>query len=54
MLYAYKNIQQGCVQKFCKGRATLGYLKKRGGKAQLQAASGVALEDIVKKLVRYF
>ena len=24
--------KQGCMQKFCKGRANLGYLKNEGGK----------------------
>ena len=42
---------QGCVQKFCKGGANLGYFKKRGGGGGggvlLQAASGRALEDNV-------
>ena len=33
------------MQKFCNGRANLGYLKKKG--VQLQAASGGALEDNV-------
>ena len=39
------------MQKFCKGGegANLEYLKKRG--SQLQAASGGALENNVKKLV---
>ena len=35
---------QGCMQKFCKGGQTCGILKRR---AQLQAASGGALEDNV-------
>ena len=38
------------MQKFSKGKANLGYFKKRWG-AQLQAVSGGALEDNVKKLV---
>ena len=37
---------QGCMQKFCKRGANLGYLKKRG--VHLQAATGGALEDSVK------
>ena len=39
------------MQKFCKEVANLGYFNKRGGGggAQLQAASGGALEDNVKK-----
>ena len=46
------------MQKFCKGEeggrggGELGIFKKRG--AQLQAASGGALEDNVKKLVWLF
>ena len=39
---------QGCIHKFCRGGVNLGYLKKRG--AQLQAASGGALDDNVKKI----
>ena len=40
--------RQDCMQTFCKGGRTWGN-KKRG--AQLQAASGGALEDYVKKIV---
>ena len=43
-------IFQGCMQKFCKGGQELRVFTKEGG-AQLQAASGRALENNVKKLV---
>ena len=37
------------MQKFCKGGGELGVFKK-GGSAQLQAASGGALEDNILKI----
>ena len=41
----------GLYGEILRSGTNLGYLKKRGGGAQLQAVSGGALEDNVKKLI---